>query len=136
MIRRFGVSLEDNLLEKFDSFIIAQGYTNRSEAIRDLIRDALVKKEWLEGEEETAGIAVLVYDHHQYELAQKLTHMQHHAYNYVVSSLHSHMDSNNCLEAIILKGKAKDIQKIADKLISTKGVKYGQFVGATTGKGF
>ncbi|TFG58271.1 MAG: nickel-responsive transcriptional regulator NikR, partial [Spirochaetales bacterium] len=112
------------------------GYTNRSEAIRDLLRDALVKKEWLEGEEVTAGIAVLVYDHHQHELTKKLTNIQHHDYDCVVSSLHSHMDHDNCLEAILLKGKARDIQKIGNKLISTKGVKYGQFVGATAGKAF
>ena len=134
MLKRFGVSLEEGLLEDFDRLLEKEGYTNRSEAIRDLIRDAIVKKQWLKGDIETAGAVVLVYNHHQYELAQKLTDFQHSEFGSVISSLHIHLDKHNCLEVILLRGKARVIQKIADNLISTRGVKHGQFVGTTTGK--
>ncbi len=134
MLKRFGVSLESGLLDKFDKLLDIQGYANRSEGIRDLIRESLVKKEWLDGEIETAGVVIIVYNHHQHELAQKVTNAQHKDHNSIVSTLHVHLDVHNCLEIIVLKGKAKKIQKLADLLISTKGVKFGQFIGATTGK--
>ena len=134
MLKRFGVSLEDDLLEQFDGLCEKQGYTNRSEAIRDLIRNALIKKEWLEGNLETTGVVIIVYDHHQYHMAQKITDLQHDHYASIIASLHSHLDHHNCVEIILLKGKAKEIQTIADNIISTKGVKYGHFIPATTGK--
>jgi len=135
MLKRFGVSLEEDLLEKFDCLITSGGYVNRSEAIRDLIRDALVKKEWKEEENMvTAGAVILVYDHHQHELAQKVTDTQHDHFDQIVSSLHVHLDPQNCLEVVLLKGKGRKIKHVADALISTKGVKHGQFVGATTGE--
>ncbi len=134
MLKRFSISLENSLLEKFDKMIEIEGYSNRSEAIRDLIRDTFVQKEWLEGDRETAGVAVLVYDHHRHELAQKLVDIQHHDFHCIVSSLHIHIDEHNCLEVIVLRGKAKKIQKLADSLISTRGVIHGRFIGTTTGK--
>ncbi|MBN2533797.1 MAG: nickel-responsive transcriptional regulator NikR [Spirochaetales bacterium] len=134
MLRRFGISLEDDLLSQFDSLCRKQGYTNRSEAIRDLIRKALIKKEWLEGKTETTGVVMIVYDHHQYQMAQKMTDKQHEHYTSIIASLHSHLDHHNCVEIILLRGKAKEIQHISDEIISTKGVKYGQFIPATTGK--
>jgi CopG family transcriptional regulator, nickel-responsive regulator len=135
MLKRFGVSLEEDLLEQFDALCDKQGYTNRSEAIRDLIRTALIKKEWLEGNEETTGVVMIVYDHHQYHMAQKITNIQHENFSQIIASLHSHMDHHNCVEIILLRGKAKEIQNIADGIISTRGVKYGNFIPATTGKG-
>ena len=134
MLKRFGISLEQDLLAKFDNLLSEQGYANRSEAIRDLIRDALVKKEWLTEDIETAGVVVIVYNHEQHELAKKMTDAQHKDYGKIISSLHVHLDAHNCLEVILLKGKAQEIKRLGDSLISTRGVKYGQFIGATTGK--
>ena len=134
MLKRFGVSVEGNLLAEFDRLLVREGYTNRSEAIRDLIRDALVRKRWLEGDEETAGAVVLVYDHHRHEQSGKLMDVQHRKYDAILSSLHIHLDPKNCLEVILLKGPGRRIQKIADALISTRGVKHGQFVVSTTAK--
>ena len=127
--------MEEKLLEKFDRLITSDGYANRSEAIRDLIRDALVRKEWSEEEDlDTAGAVILVYDHHQHELAQKVTDTQHHHFDHIVSTLHVHLDHHNCLEVVLLKGKAREIKHVANSLISTRGVKHGQFVAATTGE--
>jgi CopG family nickel-responsive transcriptional regulator len=136
MLTRFGVSLENDLLDRFDALIGEKGYKNRSEAIRDLIRDALVKREWLEADVETIGAVIIVYNHHQYDLSQKLAFSQHQHVEHIVSSLHVHLDEHNCLEVILLKGKAKEIKHVADKIVSTKGVKFGQFVPATAGKTF
>lgn len=134
MLKRFGVSLEQDLLAQFDGLLLSQGYSNRSEAIRDLIRDALVKKEWLKEDVETAGVVIIVYNHHLHELSKKVTDIQHKDFGKVVSTLHVHLDEHNCLEVILLKGKAKEIKPLANTLISTRGVKFGQFVPATSGK--
>jgi len=135
MIERIGVSLEADLLSQFDRLIADKGYVNRSEAIRDLIRDALVQREWSEsrGREERVAVAVLVYDHDSSSLAQKLAHIQHENHRAVVSALHVHMDAHNCLEVLVLRGAAKEIVGMGDGLVSTKGVKYGKLVPATTG---
>jgi CopG family nickel-responsive transcriptional regulator len=134
MLTRFGVSLEDDLLDKFDRLIDEKGYENRSEAIRDLIREALVKREWLDADVETVGAVIIVYDHHQYDLSQKLTLSQHQHHEHIVASVHIHLDEHNCLEAILVRGFAREIKHVADHIISTKGVKFGQFVPATVGK--
>jgi CopG family nickel-responsive transcriptional regulator len=136
MIERIGVSLEADLLSQFDRLIADKGYVNRSEAIRDLIRDALVQREWSEskGREERVAVAVLVYDHDSSSLAQKLAHIQHENHRAVVSALHVHMDAHNCLEVLVLRGAAKEIVGMGDGLVSTKGVKYGKLVPATTGQ--
>ena len=134
MVRRFGVSLDQKLLARFDELIAREGYANRSEAIRDLIREALVKSEWAEEETEIAGVAALVYDHHQSGLAQKVTDEQHRHHDLVIASLHAHLDQHNCLEAIVLRGPAGAVRQLAASLISTRGVKHGQFVATTTGQ--
>ena len=136
MIERIGVSLEADLLTQFDRLIADKGYVNRSEAIRDLIRDALVQREWTEskGREERVAVAVLVYDHDSSSLAQKLAHIQHENHRAVVSALHVHMDPHNCLEVLVLRGGARDIVAMGEGLVSTKGVKYGKLVPATTGQ--
>jgi CopG family nickel-responsive transcriptional regulator len=133
MVKRFGVSLEHELLTKFDELIKKKGYFNRSEAVRDLIRDALIKEEWIEGNNETTGVVIIIYDHHQYDLAQKMTGIQHTHYNMIIASLHSHLDEHNCLEVILLKGKAGEIQHISNMIISTNGVKFGRFIPASSG---
>ncbi len=136
MLERIGVSLEDDLLEKFDRLIAEKGYVNRSEAIRDLIRDALVQREWSEagGREERVAVVTLVYDHDSSSLAHKLAHIQHENHKAVVSALHVHMDEHNCLEVLVLRGRAQDVLAMGEGLISTKGVKFGRLVPATTGE--
>lgn len=130
---RFGVSLDSDLLEKFDSLCEKKSYQTRSEAIRDLIRNTLVQDEWESTTDEMAGTLSLVYDHHQSDLAQKLTEIQHEAHEVIMSSLHVHLDHHNCLEVIILKGEGETIKALAQKLISTKGVKHGKLGLTTTG---
>ena len=132
---RFGVSTDERLLERFDDLIAEKGYVNRSEAVRDLIRNALVEEQWTAGESEAVGTVTLVYDHHSTDLSDKLTEHQHSHHEEIVSTLHIHLDSHHCLEVIVLRGVAREIQRIADSLISTKGVKHGRFVATTTGDG-
>ena len=136
MIERIGVSLEAELLVQFDRLIEQKGYESRSEAIRDLIRDALVQRRWSEseGSEERVAVATLVYDHDSSSLAQKLAHIQHENHRAVVSALHVHMDEHNCLEVLVLRGRGRDVVAMGEGLVSTKGVKYGRLVPATTGQ--
>ena len=132
-IIRFGVSLEKELLEKFDILIKKKKYSNRSEAIRDLIRENLVKREWVEGKE-VAGAITLVFDHHKRDLVNNLTDIQHDFHTLIISSQHIHLDHDNCLEIIVVRGKPTEVRELADKLRATKGVKYGSLSIATTGK--
>ena len=131
---RFGVSLDKVLLERFDNLLKKKGYANRSEAIRDLIRDSLVMEEWESSTSETVGSITIVYSHDTRELADTLTDLQHHYHDSIISAMHIHLDKHNCLEVIVVKGKAKDIKAIADRLIGTKGVKHGKLSLTTTGK--
>ncbi len=133
-LARFGVSISSELLEKFDELIKTKGYTNRSEAIRDLIRDCLVEHEW-EEDVETIGTVTIVYNHHMRELSESLIALQHEYHSLIVSSMHVHIDEHNCLEVVIIKGKGSIVKEIADKLISTKGVKHGKLTMTTTGIG-
>lgn len=130
---RFGVSIEANLLNKFDKLIDKIGYNNRSEAIRDLIRDRLVAEEWKTEDKETVGILGLVYNHEIRELTENLTRIQHQHIDLIVSSTHIHLDHHNCLEVIVMKGKSSLIKKTADELLSTRSVKHGQLIMTTTG---
>ena len=132
-LARFGVSLEKSLLEKFDSLIHSRGYANRSEAFRDLIRQELTRKEWLEGEEVT-GAVTIIYDHHRKDLVGKLTDIQHDYQPIVISTQHIHLDHDNCLEIIAVKGKPADVQQLADTLRSIKGIKHGTLSMSSTGK--
>lgn len=131
---RFSISLDGELLERFDGLIASKGYPNRSEAIRDLLRDTLVKEQWEAGEEETVGTITIVYSHDTRELADTLTDLQHRYHTSIVSTMHIHLDAHNCLEVLVVKGKGADIKKIADSLIGTKGVKHGKLTVTTTGK--
>lgn len=133
-ITRFGVSIDTRLVRKFDALMDRKGYSNRSEAIRDLIRDRLVEDEWEAGSRETVGTITLVYDHHTRELEHELTEMQHHAFHQIISALHVHLDAHNCLEVLVLKGRGRDIRRISDRLIGTKGVKHGKLTMTTTGR--
>ena len=131
---RFGISIDDKLLDSFDSLIEMKGYMNRSEAIRDLIRAALVELKWEGGEEETVGTVTLVYNHHVRDLSDKLTEQQHTHHNEIISALHVHLDAHNCLEVLVVRGQAREVKRIADELLGVKGVKHGKLVITTTGE--
>ena len=133
-ITRFGVSIDQKLLEHFDEKISSEGYLNRSEAIRDLIRESLVEKEWKLGDGEMIGVVSLVFSHSQRELTEALTEIQHHHYPSIISAVHIHLDHDNCLEVLILKGKGKKIRTITDELKTLRGVKHCQLSISTTGK--
>lgn len=134
-LSRIGVAIDSDLLRKFDDLIAKRGYTNRSEAFRDMIRDELVEKTWERPDSLVVGTVTLVYDHHVRLLNEKLTSMQHEFFHHILSSLHVHLDHDNCLEVLVVKGKASAVQKIADALISTKGVKHGRLTITCTGAG-
>ena len=132
---RFGISADDRLLRRFDALIAEKGYVNRSEAIRDLIRNSLVEDQWARGDEEAVGTVTLVYNHHTRDLADKLTEHQHSHHDAIISALHVHLDAHHCLEVVVLRGKAREVKRLADELIGTKGVKHGKLVSTTTGEG-
>ena len=130
---RFGVSLPKNLIEKFDALIKRKNYPNRSEAIRDLIRQSLIEEE-VQSNQEVVGILHLLYDHHKRELSDKLTHIQHDHHELIISSTHVHLNHDNCVEVILLRGKGEEIQILADKLIATIGVINGKLFITSTGE--
>ncbi len=134
---RFGISIDERLLRRFDAMIEDKGYVNRSEAVRDLIRNMLVEEQWQQKDsnEEMVGTVTLVYDHHTRDLADKLTEHQHSHHEAIISALHVHLDAHHCLEVVVIKGKAADIKKLSEELIGTKGVKHGKLTTTTTGKG-
>jgi CopG family nickel-responsive transcriptional regulator len=129
---RFGVSLEKTLLDKFDRDIEDRNYSNRSEAIRDLIRNNLVKKEWRE-EEDVAGAVTLIYDHHRRELLNKITGIQHNYQKLIMATQHIHLSHENCLEIVAVRGKPTDVQKLANTLGSLKGIKHVTLSMSSTG---
>jgi CopG family transcriptional regulator, nickel-responsive regulator len=133
-IVRFGVSIDEKLLSRFDTIITGKGYVNRSEAIRDLIRDMLVSEDIANPESESIGTLTLVYSHDVHELSEKLNDIQHHYHRIIVSTTHIHLDEHNCLEVLILRGKARDVQTIADKLLAIKNVRHGKLSVTSAGK--
>jgi len=133
---RFGVSLDHHLLDDFDKVVRRRKYATRSEALRDLIRDQLVSQEWShETDRETIATITFVYDHHVRDLTRKLTRIQHDFQGHVMAGLHVHLDHEHCLEVLVVRGKGSQIRKVADVLISVKGVKHGKLTMTTTGKG-
>jgi CopG family nickel-responsive transcriptional regulator len=130
---RFGVSLSSELLKKFDKVIGEKNYTNRSEAIRDLIRDFLVGEEWEKGKE-VVGSLTLLYDHEVRGVDERLTDIQHSHHAHIISSMHVHLDERNCIEVLVIRGIAEEVKKIADSLISARGVKHGKLVMTSTGR--
>ncbi len=131
-VSRFGVSLESDLLRSFDRSIAEMGYANRSEAIRDLIRDHLIQKKVSRGEGDIVGVVSLVYDHRTHRLGDMLADMQHKAQVAVNASLHIHLDEHNCLEVIVIRGGAAKVHEVAGKLIATKGVENGKLIITST----
>ncbi|UCF65061.1 MAG: nickel-responsive transcriptional regulator NikR [bacterium] len=132
-IIRFGISLPAALSKKFDQLIKKKKYSNRSEAIRDLIRNALVEEE-VETNREVVAVVNLLYDHHKRQLSERLTQLQHSHHHLVLSSMHVHLDHLNCLETIVMQGMSRDVKQLADLLISSKGVKHGNLNFSSTGK--
>lgn len=125
-ITRFGISIDSDLLDSFDRLLVQKGYQNRSEAIRDLIRAAIVEEKTDAGHEQMVGTVTMVYNHHVRDLADKLTEHQHHHHQQVISALHVHLDAHNCLEVLVLKGSSAEINRIANQLLGVKGVKHGK----------
>ena len=135
-MERFTISLSESLAKEFDDLIRKKGYQNRSEAVRDMLRD-LLKSDRLERQEAPYCVAALsyVYNHHARDLAERLTNLQHEHHELVLSSMHVHLDHDNCLEVLVVRGKSAVVRRVADVLISTKGVKHGRLTITTTGTG-
>lgn len=131
---RFGISLSRGLLEKFDGFILRKGYTNRSKAIADLIRQELVKEEWRSGGQ-VAGALTLIYNHHKRELLNRVTDIQHDFQKSIISTQHIHLDHDNCLEIIAVKCSPGTAWKLKDSLAALKGVKHAALSMSSTGGG-
>jgi CopG family nickel-responsive transcriptional regulator len=126
-VKRFGVSLESDLLTELDRLVSKKQFPNRSQAIRYLIKRFSIEDEW-EEDKDVAGAIVLVYDHHKRELQTKSTDIQHNYHDLILSVQHVHLDHHNCLETIAVRGKASKLKSLADKLIAIKGVKHGELV--------
>lgn len=133
-LERFGVSMEEELLARFDDLTAARGYPSRSEALRDLVRQELVRAEWDDPAAEVVGTLTVVYEHHEHDLSRTLADLQHAHHDSIICSTHVHLDAHNCLEVIVLRGPSGQVKTIADTLLSTRGVKHGQLVSTTTGK--
>jgi CopG family nickel-responsive transcriptional regulator len=133
-LSRIGVAIDSDLLERFDELIAQRSYTNRSEAFRDLIRDQLVETAWESPESDVVGTITMVYDHHVRMLSDKLIDLQHDQHHLVLSTLHVHLDHHNCLEVLVVRGKAGRIRQLSDSLLSTKGVKHGRLTITASGR--
>lgn len=132
---RFGVAMDEDLLVAFDDLVARRGVAaNRSEAIRDLVRDALVDAEWESSSAEIVGTVTMVFDHHANDLSERLDAIQHAHHDRVISTLHVHLDAHNCLEVLVVRGTSAVVRHIADSLLGTKGVKHGKLVTTTTGR--
>jgi len=129
---RFTVSLEPELLGQLDDFLRQHGYTNRSQGIRNIVRDRFVQDEWERGDQHTAATVNLVYDHHKREILDRLASTQHEYLHLIVSSVHVHLDHDNCLEVLILRGRAGELRELGNRLITTRGVLHGTMTFSTT----
>lgn len=125
-LTRFGISMDEKLLKNFDKVIDDKGYQNRSEAIRDLVRDAILQHNWANDDKEVAGVILLFYNHHQSNLVNEIMGVQHDYHDNILTSTHLHIDHDNCLELIVVNGSAKKLTMLSDKLITLKGVFYGK----------
>jgi CopG family nickel-responsive transcriptional regulator len=132
-VTRIGVSLEPELLEAFDKFIAKHGYTNRSEAVRDMIRETLATEEWT-GSGNVIGTITMVYDHDAHHVVDKLTKIQHRYHHNVHSTTHVHLDAHECLEVIVVQGNPEEITRLSDSIKATKGVKHAQLARTASGK--
>jgi len=132
---RFSIAMPSDLLGQFDDLVARRGIAkNRSEVIRDLVREALVEEECADPDQEVCGTLTMVYNHHSGDLTNKLDAVQHDHYNEIISTMHIHLDPHNCLEIIAMRGSVSDVQSIADALLGLKGVKHGSLTTTTTGE--
>ena len=129
-LKRFSVSMESDLLNKFDHLVTIRGYENRSEAVRDLVREAILEHSYDDDDQMIAGSILLFYDHHQRNLLEEMTEIQHGKHHLILATTHFHLDHGNCLELIVVQGKVKDVRELSYKLTSLKGVNYGKFTVA------
>lgn len=127
--------MDGRLLEDFDRHIRQKGYANRSEAVRDLVRNRLVEESWAEERGKAAATVTLVYDHHKMDVSRRLMDIQHHHAASIVSTTHVHLDNDNCLEVVILRGEAEIVRQLAEEMCALKGVKHGKIALTTEGKG-
>lgn len=132
-LERYTVSMPRDLFVAFDEWLRRHSYSNRSEALRDLVRAALVEQQWTDPEARVVASLTLVYDHHVHDLGDKLTHIQHQFGDLVISTMHVHLDHHNCLEVIVMRGRADDIRKLADATSTAKGVKHARLALTTEG---
>lgn len=128
ILSRIGIALDSDLLARFDRSIAARGYTNRSEAFRDLIRDRLVTEQTASPDSTVVGTVTLIYDHHAHGVSERLTELQHARHELIVSTSHAHLDHDSCLEVLIVHGKSRQVARLADRLIGLKGVQHGRLV--------
>jgi len=132
-LTRTGIALDTDLLKRFDSYIRAEGYENRSEAFRDLIRDRLNQAGLQSESSFVVGTITLIYDHHSRLLPDKLMELQHEYHELIIATVHSHLDHDMCLEAVVVRGVSKSVKKLADRLIGIKGVQHGKLVMSSPG---
>jgi CopG family nickel-responsive transcriptional regulator len=125
-LTRTALAIDADLLERFDAWMLARGYTNRSEAVRDLIRTALTEEEWSNPRAQVVAVLSIVYEHHAHTLAQELTHIQHEDHHAILCSQHVHLDEHKCLEVILMNGQAAQLRKISDAIVATRGVRGGK----------
>ncbi|MDR7543664.1 MAG: nickel-responsive transcriptional regulator NikR [Armatimonadota bacterium] len=135
-LRRFSISMAEDLVAQLDAMVRAKGYRNRSHAVADMVRGQLVDYRAERGNHPIAGTITLVYDHHKRGVQALLTEIQHHHPHLIISTLHVHLDHRNCLEVLAVRGRARDVRRIADRLVATRGVKHGRLTVTTTGKEF
>lgn len=129
---RFAISIDEKLFQKFDMVLKEKGYPNRSQAVQDLIRKFIIEEEWDE-KENAMGTITLAFDHHHNNLSETLTAIQHNYHNEIISNMHAHLDTANCIEVIMVKGKGRRVRELANRLIATKGVKHGKLTLTTGG---
>jgi len=134
VLSRIGIALDSDLLKQFDRSMLHRGYTNRSEAFRDLIRDRLVKEQTAVPDAIVVGTVTLIYDHHAHGVSEKLTELQHASHELIVSTSHAHLDHDSCLEVLIVHGKSGRVTQFADRIIGLKGVQHGQLVTTVPAK--
>jgi CopG family nickel-responsive transcriptional regulator len=135
VLNRIGIAIDSELLERFDRFLERSGYTNRSEAFRDLIRDRLVSEQTSAPSSIVVGSVTLIYDHHAHGVGEKLTELQHAYHHLVVSTTHAHLDHDSCLEVLIVHGKSSEVDQFSDRLIGLKGVQHGRLVKTVPAQG-
>lgn len=132
VVERVGVSFEPELLSKFDALIEAKGYTNRSEAIRDLVRKSLIESEIETDKGDVIGTLTIIYDHDVGDVTNRLLHLQHHHHSEISSTSHIHVDQHTCLEVLVVRGQAKNVRELSDNIKAVKGVKHGELIITTT----